>query len=91
MYLSTIGLAVHIFLPSKPTKQQNKDVGQEQQAPNIETGNTYSLFTIKNYRTNAMHWFWMIVNSVLFLHVWWKVRKHLSYRDQATRSKKNSS
>ena len=39
------------------------------------TGNTYSIFTTKNYGDNKMHWFWMVLVCVLLLFAYWKLRR----------------
>ena len=44
----------------------------------VQTRNSYSLFKTNNYGGNKMHWFWMILISLVILYAWWKFRKHFS-------------
>ena len=39
----------------------------------MTTGNSYSIFTTKNYRDNETHWFWMVLVCALLLFAWWKL------------------
>ena len=59
MSMSTIGFVAHALRPSIP-KESKKELGSEEQ-PRTVTGNTYSIFTTKNYGDNEMHWFWMVL------------------------------
>ena len=65
MSMSTIGFVAHALRPSIPEKSQpelgNKD------SPRTVTGNSYLIFTTKNYGDNEMHWFWMVLVCVLLL------------------------
>ena len=71
--MSTIGFIAHALSPSTASKsEKTQELGGER--PRTETGNTYSIFTTKNYGDTEMHWFWMVLVCVLLLFAWWKLR-----------------
>ena len=72
MSMSTFGLIAHTLLPSGTNPEQSTTV---EKAPQTVTGNSYLIFTPKNYGDNEMHWFWMVLVCILLLFAWWKLRK----------------
>ena len=51
--MSTIGFVAHALRPSTP-KEAPQELGSED-TPRTVTGNTYSIFTTKNYGDTEMH------------------------------------
>ena len=49
---------------------------QEPRTPWTVTGNSYLIFTTKNYGDNEMHWFWMVLVCTLLLFAWWKLHHY---------------
>ena len=74
MSMSTIAFVTHALRPST-TSDPPSALGKNQEAPRTITGNSYSIFTTKNYGDNEMHWFWMVLVCVLLLFAYWKLRK----------------
>ena len=72
--MSTIGFVVHALRPSIPENSPS-ELGQKA-SPRTITGNSYSIFTTKNYGDSKMHWFWMVLVCVLLLFAYWKLRRH---------------
>ena len=72
--MSTIGFVTHALRPSIPEKSP-AELGHKE-SPMTITGNSYSIFTTKNYGDNEMHWFWMVLVCVLLLFAYWKLRRH---------------
>ena len=70
--MSTIGFIAHALSPSSP-QESKTELGEEK--PRTVTGNTYSIFTTKNYGDTEMHWFWMVLVCVLLLFAYWKLRR----------------
>ena len=62
--MSTIGFIAHALSPSTPSESKQELGGEK---PRTATGNTYSIFTQKNYGDNEMHWFWMVLVCVLLV------------------------
>ena len=52
MSMSMFGFIAHALCPSTPTTD-NQNTPRE--SPQTVTGNSYSIFTTKNYRDNKMH------------------------------------
>ena len=74
MSMSTFGLIAHTLRPSNHvTDPQNAQ--QSQDSPQTVTGNSYSVFTTKNYGNSEMHWFWMVLICAL-LFAWWKLCRY---------------
>ena len=81
MSLSTIAFAAHALRPSMTSDNpQNKE--RSQGSPQAVTGNSYSIFTTKNYGDNEMHWFWMVLICALLLFVWWGHQRRIARRDE---------
>ena len=74
MSMSTFGFIAHALRPSTPDKDSQTDK-LPQDAPQTVTGNSYSVFTTKNYVDNEMYWFWMVLICALLLFTWWKLRR----------------
>ena len=53
MSMSTIGFVAHALSPSIPEMSQ-RELGHKD-SPRTITGNSYSIFTTKNYGDNKMH------------------------------------
>ena len=70
--MSTIAFVAHALRPS----DSPSELGRNQESPRIVTGNSYSIFTTKNYGDIEMHWFWMVLVCVLLLFTWWKLRHY---------------
>ena len=70
--MSTIGFIAHALSPSTPRESKQEPGGEK---PRTATGNTYSIFTQKNYGDTEMHWFWIVLVCVLLAFAWWKLRK----------------
>ena len=73
--MSTIAFVAHALRPST-TSDNPQYSGQNQDSPRSVTGNSYSIFTNKNYGDNEMHWFWMVLVCALLLFAWWKLRRY---------------
>ena len=71
--MSTIGFVAHTLRPSTLEDPQ-PELGNKE-PPRTVTGNTYSIFTTKNYGDNEMHWFLMVLVCVLLLFAYWKLRR----------------
>ena len=77
--MSTFGFIAHAHALSPSANQPPTTGGKSQElggeSPRTATGNTYSIFTTKNYGDAEMHWFWMVLVCVLLLFAWWKLRR----------------
>ena len=73
MSMATIGFVAHDLRPSIPEEAQ-QELGSKE-PPRTVTGNTYSIFTTKNYEDSKMPWFWMVLVCLLLLFAYWKLRR----------------
>ena len=78
MSMSTIAFDAHALRPST-TSDNPSNQEKNQQSPRTVTGNSYSIFTTKNYGDSEMHWFWMVFVCALILFAWWKLRRYCRY------------
>ena len=75
MSMSAIAFVAHSLRPSIPSDSPS-ELGRNKESPRTVTGNSYSIFTTKNYGDSEMHWFWMVLVCVLLLFAYWKLRRH---------------
>ena len=73
MSMPTIAFVAHALRPST-TSDTPSNLERNQESPRTVTGNSYFIFTTKNYEDNEMHWFWMVLVCALLLFAWWKLR-----------------
>ena len=90
MSKSTIGFIAHALCPSTTSTETQHQNNQGNSLQTV-TGNSYSIFTTKNYGDNEMHWFLMVLIWALLLFAWWKLRSTASSQARQSRNARTSS
>ena len=86
--MSTFGFIAHALRLSEISPNSNVKA-QTKEAPQTVTGNSYSIFTTKNYEDSEMHWFWMVLIFALLLFAWSKLRRFCKCPGPSKEEKKN--
>ena len=78
--MSTIGVIAHTLLPlnDRPAKEHALQISDDGMPQTVQTRKSYLHFKTNNYRASKMHWFWMVLISLIILYAWWKICKHFS-------------